>query len=131
MYNDNNKKRQAEILKECIELQKDVNDYTTKIDRDIFDINIALLGNDMALMQECAIHIKIKYPNFTQALPYNVSLLLPYSIAIEDMTYEQLCHVLITERDALQNLKSEYGLSQGIKRGLELAAKWNAEDKNM
>ena len=47
------------------------------------------------------------------------------------MTYEQLRHVLITERDALQNLKSEYGLSQGIKRGLELAAKWNAEDKNM
>ena len=45
MYNDNNKRRQAEILKECIELQKDVNDYTTKIDRDIFDINIALLGN--------------------------------------------------------------------------------------
>ena len=39
MYNDNNKRRQAEILKECIELQKDVNDYTTKIDRDIFDIN--------------------------------------------------------------------------------------------
>ena len=67
----------------------------------------------------------------TQALPYNVRLLLPYSIAIEDMTYEQLRHVLITERDALQNLKSEYGLSQGIKRGLELAAKWNAEDKNM
>ena len=31
MYNDNNKRRQAEILKECIELQKDVNDYTTKI----------------------------------------------------------------------------------------------------
>ena len=131
MYNDNNKRRQAEILKECIELQKDVKDNTTKIDRDIFDINIALLGNDMALMQECAIHIKNKYPHYTQALPNNVRLLLPYSIAIEDMTYEQLRHVLITERDALQNLKSEYGLSQGIKRGLELAAKWNAEDKNM
>ena len=91
MYNDNNKRRQAEILKECIELQKDVNDYTTKIDRDIFDINIALLGNDMALMQECAIHIKNKYPNFTQALPYNVRLLLPYSIQ-SYMLMEMLHH---------------------------------------
>ena len=58
---------------------------------------------------------------------------LPFipSIPIEDMEYGQIRTVLIAEINALRNMVDDYGLSQGIKRGLELAAKWNAEDENM
>ncbi len=129
MCNDSdNKKRQAEVFKEGLNLYNDVNDFVKEIKKDIHDINNALWINDINLMRDCAIIIKNKYPNFTLALSCNICLFLPYNIRIEDMTCEQLYNVLVAEKIALQNIENEYGLSQAIKRGLELAAKWRLED---
>lgn len=129
MYDDNNdiKKRQAEVFKEGVELQNNVNDFANEINKDIFDINNALSSNNIAQMRECAISIKRKYPLFYQHLPMQVLPFIP-SIAIEDMEYGQLQTVLIAEINALRNMVDNYGRSQGIKKGLELASKWQLED---
>ncbi len=44
------------------------------------------------------------------------------------MEYGQIRTVLIAEINALRNMVDDYGLSQGIKKGLELAVKWRIED---
>ncbi|MBQ4632810.1 MAG: hypothetical protein IJB46_05615 [Prevotella sp.] len=129
MYDDNNdiKKRQVEVLKEGLELQNDVNEFAKEINKGISDINNALFGNNIVQMRECAISIKRKYPLFYCYLPKQVLLCIP-SIPIEDMEYGQIRTVLIAEINALRNMVDDYGLSQGIKKGLELAVKWRIED---
>ena len=49
-------------------------------------------------------------------------------LTFEDMEYGQIRTVLIAEINALRNMVDDYGLSQGIKKGLELAVKWRIED---
>ena len=128
MYDDNDiKKRQAEVFKEGVELHNDVNDFANEINKSIFDINNALFSNNIAQMRECAISIKRKYPLFYCYLPKQVLPFIP-SIPIEDMEYGQIRTVLIAEINALRNMVDDYGLSQGIKKGLELAIKWRIED---
>ena len=129
MYDDNNdiKKRQVEVLKEGLELQNDVNEFAKEINKGISDINYALFGNNIVQMRECAISIKRKYPLFYCYLPKQVLSFIP-SIPIEDMEYGQIRTVLIAEINALRNMVDDYGLSQGIKKGLELAVKWRIED---
>ena len=129
MYDDNNniKKRQVEVLKEGLELQNDVNEFAKEINKGISDINYALFGNNIVQMRECAISIKRKYPLFYCYLPMQVLPFIP-SIPIEDMEYGQIRTVLIAEINALRNMVDDYGLSQGIKKGLELAVKWRIED---
>ena len=129
MYDENNdiKKRQAEVLKKGVELQNDVSDFANEINKDIFDINNTLFSNNIAQMRECAILIKRKYPLFYHHLPRQVLPFIP-SIPIEDMEYGQIRTVLIAEIKALRNMVDDYGLSQGIKKGLELAIKWRIED---
>ena len=129
MYDDNNdiKKRQVEVLKEGLELQNDVNEFAKEINKGISDINNALFGNNIVQMRECAISIKRKYPLFYCYLPQQVLPFIP-SIPIEDMEYGQIRTVLIAEINALRNMVDDYGLSQGIKKGLELAVKWRIED---
>ena len=129
MYDDNNdiKKRQVEVLKEGLELQNDVNELAKEINKGISDINNALFGNKIVQMRECAISIKRKYPLFYCYLPKQVLPFMP-SISIEDMEYGQIRTVLIAEINALRNMVDDYGLSQGIKKGLELAVKWRIED---
>ena len=130
MYDDDNNditKRQAEVIQEAIELQKDITDSTKEINQDIIDINNALLSNNITQMRECAISIKLKHPHFYQHLPIQVLSFIP-SIPIEEMEYEQLRTVLIAEINALQNMVNNYELSQSIKKGLKLAAKWRIED---
>ncbi len=129
MYDDNNdiKKRQVEVLKEGLELQNDVNEFAKEINKGISDINNALFGNNIVQMRECAISIKRKYPLFYCYLPKQVLPFIP-SILIEDMEYGQIRIVLIAEINALRNMVDGYGLSQGIKKGLELAVKWRIED---
>ena len=129
MYDDNNdiKKRQVEVLKEGLELQNDVNEFAKEINKGISDINYALFGNNIVQMRECAISIKRKYPLFYCYLPKQVLPFIP-SIPFEDMEYGQIRTVLIAEINALRNMVDDYGLSQGIKKGLELAVKWRIED---
>ena len=129
MYDDNNdiKKRQVEVLKEGLELQNDVNEFAKEINKGISDINSALFRDNIEQMRECAISIKKKYPLFYCYLPKQVLPFIP-SIPIEDMEYGQLRTVLIAEINALRNMVDDYGLSQGIKKGLELAVKWRIED---
>ena len=129
MYDDNNdiKKRQVEVLKEGLELQNDVNEFAKEINKGISDINNALFGNNIVQMRECAISIKRKYPLFYCYLPKQVLPFIP-SIPIKDMEYGQIRTVLIAEINALRNMVDDYGLSQGIKKGLELAVKWRIED---
>lgn len=129
MYDENNdiKKRQAEVLKKGVELQNDVSDFANEINKDIFDINNTLFSNNIAQMRECAILIKRKYPLFYQHLPRQVLSFIP-SIPIENMGYGQLRTILIAEINALRNMVDGYGLSQGIKKGLELVIKWSIED---
>ena len=129
MYDDNNdiKKRQVEVLKEGLELQNDVNEFAKEINKGISDINNALFGNNIVQMRECAISIKRKYPLFYCYFPKQVLPFIP-SIPIEDMEYGQIRTVLIAEINALRNMVDDYGLSQGIKKGLELAVKWRIED---
>lgn len=129
MYDDNNdiKKRQVEVLKEGLELQNDVNEFEKEINKGISDINNALFSNNIVQMRECAISIKRKYPLFYCYLPKQVLQFIP-SIPIEDMEYGQIRTVLIAEINALRNMVDDYGLSQGIKKGLELAIKWRIED---
>ena len=129
MYDDNNdiKKRQVEVLKEGLELQNDVNEFAKEINKGISDINYALFGNNIVQMRECAISIKRKYPLFYCYLPKHALPFIP-SIPIEDMEYGQIRTVLIAEINALRNMVDDYGLSQGIKKGLELAVKWRIED---
>ena len=129
MYDDNNdiKKRQVEVLKEGLELQNDENEFAKEINKGISDINDALFGNNIVQMRECAISIKRKYPLFYCYLPKQVLPFIP-SIPIEDMEYGQIRTVLIAEINALRNMVDDYGLSQGIKKGLELAVKWRIED---
>ena len=129
MYDDNNdiKKRQVEVLKEGLELQNDVNEFAKEINKGISDINNALFGNNIVQMRECAISIKRKYPLFYCYRPKQVLPFIP-SIPIEDMEYGQIRSVLIAEINALRNMVDDYGLSQGIKKGLELAVKWRIED---
>ena len=130
MYDDDDndiKKRQAEVFKEGVELHNDVNDFANEINKSIFDINNALFSNNIAQMRECAISVKRKYPLFYQHLPKQVLPFIP-SIAIEDMEYGQLQTVLIAEINALRKMVDNYGRSQGIKKGLELASKWQLED---
>jgi hypothetical protein len=130
MYDDNNddvKKRQVEVLKEGIELQNDVNEFAKEINKGIYDINNALFSNNIAQMCECAISIRRKYPLFYCYLPKQVLPFIP-SIPIENMENEQLRTILIAEMNALRNMVDKYGLSHGIKKGLELAIKWRIED---
>ena len=129
MYDDNNdiKKRQVEVLKEGLEQQNDVNEFEKEINKGISDINNALFGNNIVQMRECAISIKRKYPLFYCYLPKQFLPFIP-SIPIEDMEYGQIRTVLIAEINALRNMVDDYGLSQGIKKGLELAIKWRIED---
>lgn len=129
MYDDNNdiKKRQVEVLKEGLELQNDVNEFAKEINKGISYINYALFGNNIVQMRECAISIKRKYPLFYCYLPKQALPFIP-SIPIEDMEYGQIRTVLIAEINALRNMVDDYGLSQGIKKGLELAVKWRIED---
>ena len=128
MYDNNDiKKRQAEVLKEGVELQNDVNESVKEINKDIVDINNALLSSNMAQMRECAISIKRKYPLYYRSLPIQALPFIP-TIPIEGMEYNQLCTILIAEIIALRNMVDNYGLSQGIKKGLELAIKWSIED---
>lgn len=129
MNNDNeSKKRQAEVFKEGLELQKEINDSVKDVNTDIYHIDHALLNNDVKQMRDCAIFIKNKYPNFLSFLPPQVCLIIPMKIPLEFMSYEQLHIVLIAEINALKNMISEYGISQSIKKGLELAMKWRLED---
>ena len=86
-----------------------------------------LFANNIVQMRECAISIKRKYPLFYCYLPKQVLPFIP-SIPIEDMEYGQIRTVLIAEINALRNMVDDYGLSQGIKKGLELAVKWRIED---
>lgn len=128
MYDNNDiKKKQAEVLKEGVELQNDINESVKEINRDIFDINNALLSNNIAQMRECAISIKRKYPLYYRSLPIQALPFIP-TISIEEMEYDQLRTVLIAEIIALRNMADNYGVSQGIKKGLELAIKWRIED---
>lgn len=129
MNNDNeSNKRRAEVIKEAYKLQEDINDSARDVNIDICDINNALLSSDVKQMRDCAIRIINKYPNFLNYLPKQACLIIPLNIPLENMSYEQLYIVLVAEINALKNMIREYGVSQGVKKGLELAMKWRLED---
>ena len=116
-------KRQAEVLKEILELHKDIKD----IYKETIKIEDSLSNSNLTQMKECAISIKNKYPRFYDFLP-QYALIYLSNIAIEDMSFNQVYNLLILEIIALHNLMYTYAIYSGIKTKIELNLKWRLED---
>lgn len=122
---DKNIKRRNETLKEIAEMQKDINDLNFEINRDICKIHSALRSNNYNDMRELAMDIKHKYPIIVNILCRNNTILLTN---FDDLIFQCPADMLRKEIVALQTIKSNYGFSQGVDRGVKLGVKWLIEN---
>lgn len=117
----------VDILKESAQITKEVQEQQNIVRDDIQYILRVILEANAEDLKTCNTYIAARYPDITQYTPFNCSLCMVSSSAIDAMSITQLQDSLLVVIGALNNMLSSYKLHRIIDSGAKIAVKHAVE----